>query len=34
MANQKPGPRAYRIVRHLRINRSDYEAWLASRLES
>ncbi len=27
------GPRAYRIGRHLRISRSDYEAWLSLRLE-
>ncbi len=27
------GPRAYRIGRHLRISRDDYDAWVASRLE-
>ena len=27
------GPRAYRIGRHLRISRADFNAWLASRLE-
>jgi excisionase family DNA binding protein len=27
------GPRAYRIGRHLRISRSDFDVWLASRLE-
>lgn len=27
------GPRAHRIGRHLRISRSDYETWLASRLD-
>jgi len=27
------GPRAYRIGRHLRINRVDFDIWLASRLE-
>jgi excisionase family DNA binding protein len=28
------GPRAYRIGRHLRISRSDFNAWLSSRLET
>ncbi|MBB6403412.1 helix-turn-helix domain-containing protein [Arthrobacter sp. AZCC_0090] len=28
------GPRAYRIGRHLRISRSDFNAWLSSRLEA
>ncbi|OOP60475.1 hypothetical protein BMF89_16525 [Arthrobacter sp. SRS-W-1-2016] len=28
------GPRAYRIGRHLRISRSDFNSWLSSRLES
>ena len=27
------GPRAYRIGRHLRINRSDFAAWLALHAE-
>jgi excisionase family DNA binding protein len=27
------GPRAYRIGRHLRINRSDFVAWLALHAE-
>jgi excisionase family DNA binding protein len=27
------GPRAYRIGRHLRISRSDFNLWLSSRLE-
>jgi excisionase family DNA binding protein len=27
------GPRAYRIGRHLRVSRTDFNAWLASRLE-
>lgn len=28
------GPRAYRIGRHLRISRTDFESWLRSRLET
>lgn len=28
------GPRAYRIGRHLRISRTDYESWLSSHLEA
>ncbi|WP_320536158.1 helix-turn-helix domain-containing protein [Pseudarthrobacter sp. IC2-21] len=28
------GPRAYRIGRHLRISRADYDSWLSSRLEA
>lgn len=28
------GPRAYRIGRHLRISRTDYDSWLSSRLEA
>lgn len=27
------GPRAYRIGRHLRVSRSDFNLWLSSRLE-
>ncbi|MBT8160106.1 MULTISPECIES: helix-turn-helix domain-containing protein [Arthrobacter] len=27
------GPRAYRIGRHLRISRSDFNSWLSSHLE-
>ncbi|MCZ9882806.1 helix-turn-helix domain-containing protein [Arthrobacter sp. B2a2-09] len=27
------GPRAYRIGRHLRISRSDFNSWLSSRLK-
>lgn len=28
------GPPAYRIGRHLRISRTDYDSWLSSRLDT
>ncbi|MDB5243420.1 MAG: hypothetical protein JWP57_4045 [Spirosoma sp.] len=31
---KQSGPRAHRIGRHLRISRTDYEAWLSSRQET
>ncbi|MDQ0211526.1 helix-turn-helix domain-containing protein [Arthrobacter bambusae] len=27
------GPRAYRIIRHLRISRNEFNSWLSSRME-
>lgn len=30
---RRVGPRAYRIGRHLRIKRNDFEVWLADRAE-